>query len=222
MPYIYEVDRPVLDPLIAMLHDKIVLLSSGCFHCSAEDKAYLYLRHVALRVIRETALNAAEQYQGKRGTRYWLVVDHAGIALNIASELYDKVGRFYPYNDTIFELFPQCFMPIPAAAKLLDPEIDALIAAISKIAGPEGYNYDGAYGGLVNYSMTELVPRVIMSARGKQFCAYDIRKIVQFWLTTGRELYSGIARPYEDEQEKKNGPVAIYNLLIEWLKSRKQ
>lgn len=218
MPYILGSDKSVLDPLITALHDKVVLLSNNCF-CSLEDKAYLYLRHVAVRVIRETALNAAEQYQGKRGTRYWLVVDHAGIALNIASELYYKTSA---YMDTKFELFPQHFMPIPLAAQLLNSESDALISAISKIAGPEGYNYDGAYGGLVNYSMTELTPRVIMSTRGDSFCTYDVRKMIQFWVNVSRELYSGIARPYEDEQEKKNGKVAIYDHILERLSSKKQ
>jgi len=83
MPYIPDKEKPGFNVLINALQAKVLALSAF----TDRKNIIGYMRHVALRVLEETALNAAEQYQGKRGTRYWLIVDHAGVVNNIAHEL---------------------------------------------------------------------------------------------------------------------------------------
>ena len=217
MPYIPEPDRPRLMPLILALKEKVLfLVTHGAL---AEQKLWGYLRHVAMRVLGETALNAAEQYQGKRGMRYWLVVDQAGIAMNIAFELYDRVISKKPGGAPIWFQIPMVagmLPPVPEDAEELNPAIDALVAEIAKISGPKdvtgGYDYDGAYCGMDNYSMTELAPRVFMDFFGT-FTWMEVEDLVKFWLMMIPELYT-IARKYENEQWEKSGDVEVYKLLF--------
>ncbi len=224
MPYVPPKDRQLLMPLILRLKEKMLFLverSRGGDH-----KLWGYLRHVAMRVLEETALNAAEQYQGKRGRRYWLVVDQAGIAMNIAFELYDRVLSKKPGGAPIWFSSPMVAGLLPAVpedAKELNLEIDALVAEISKISGPKditgGYDYDGAYCGMDNYSMTELAPRVFMdfACEAKLTLTWmGVEDLVKFWFMMMPEFYV-LARSYEDEQIGKNGDVEVYQLMLDRL-----
>lgn len=223
MPYIPPKDKPTLDALIENIRVKTVTLAN------AQEKmttaAWGYMRHIAKRVLVETALNAAKQYQGKRGTRYWLVVDHAGIASNIAFELFDRVLSRNPDSAKRFDfrpLRPEGMPEIPADAFLLNPEIDALAQEIARISGPEGYSYDGAYCGMDNYSLTELLPRILLSVKVANSVSLDwqdIEALIRFWLAIKNELYADIARQYEDEQIVKNGDVEVYRILFEHLQA---
>lgn len=228
MPYVPEKDRRDLERLIAPLHDKILYLAKqDSASCGVECGAWGYMRHVAIRVLTESGLNAAEQYQGKRGMRYWLIVDQAGIALNIAFELFDRVyaecGETMMTENVVLEPKPEEY-PLPDDTRELDREIDALLSQIAENAGPKGYNYDGAYCGLVNYSMTELMPRVLKGVRDAQNSRFgwgDAKEIIEFWIDVARELYNPlVARPYEDAQRRpdKNGDVRVYGEMLEWIK----
>ncbi len=223
MPYIVGKDKLRLDPLIENIRAKVVMLADG--HEEMVAAAWGYMRYIARRVLVETALNAAEQYQGKRGTRYWLVVDHAGIASNIALELFDRV---LSRNSGVAERFdfrplkPEDMPQIPVDAFSLDPETDALIQEIARISGPDGYNYDGAYCGMDNYSLTELLPRILLSVKEANSVSLDwsdIETLIRFWLAIKKELYTDIARQYEDEQIEKNGDVEVYRIVLEHLRS---
>lgn len=223
MPYISQKDRTSLDVLIENLRARAVTLARS--HRGMTKATWGYMRYIALRVLVATSLNAAEQYQGKRGIRYWLVVDQAGIASNIAFELFDRrVSSDVAERFDFRPLRPQQMPNVPSGAILLNPDIDALVREISRISSPDGYNYDGAYCGLVNYSMTELLPRILLSAKDANSVPLDIQDIIaliRFWLAIARELYVGIARQYEDEQIVKNGDVKIYHILLEHLQAAK-
>ena len=213
MPYITLKDRSGLDPLIEKLREKVLDFPEG-------TAVSISMRYIAERVLIEGSLNAAEQYQGKRATRYWLLVNHAGIALNIAFELWDRVfSKVDPASLQWFEALFVPLDPIPShdVSQILGSDVDALIAKIKKLAGPFGYNYDCAYCGLVNYAMTELMPRIMMDAcdsGGDDFVAEDVEDMMFFWFGLARTLYTEIARPYEDEQIAKNSDVSVYNLLL--------
>lgn len=224
MPYVPPKDRTRLMPLILRLKDKMLFLverSRG-----DERELWGYLRHVAMRVLEETALNAAEQYQGKRGRRYWLVVDQAGITMNIAFELYDRVLSKKPGGAPIWFNMPMVTGLLPAVpedAGELNLAIDALVGEISNISGPKditgGYDYDGAYCGMDNYSMTELAPRAFMDL----FCEakltltwMGVEDFMRFWLMMMPEFYA-LARIYEDEQIEKSGDVEVYKMMLERL-----
>ena len=221
MPYVPPKDRLRLMPLILTLKEKMLFLverSSG-----DQQKLLGYLRHAATRVLVETALNAAEQYQGKRGMRYWLVVDQAGIVMNIAFELYDRVLSKKPNVVPVWFQIPMVagmLPPVPEDAEELNPAIDALVAEIAKISGPKdatgGYDYDGAYCGMDNYSMTELAPRVFMDfldETKRSLVWTEVKDLVGFWFMMIPEFYT-LARKYEDEQIEKSGDVEVYELLF--------
>ena len=221
MPYVPSKDRPRLAPLILALKEKTLALVERTRR--NERNLWGYLRHVAMRVLEETALNAAEQYQGKRGRRYWLVVDQAGICMNIAFELYDRVLSKKPDGARTWFDIPMvagALPSVPEDASELNPAIDALIAEISAISGPKGltggYDYDGAYCGMDNFSMTELAPRVLMELLDemkRSFTWRDVEDIVKFWLRMVPEFYV-LARKYENEQIEKSGDVEVYKLLF--------
>ncbi len=226
MPYLVPNDKAELNPLIENLRAKVVTLSNA--HNNMVEISWGYKRYIARKVLVDTALNAAEQYQGKRATRYWLLVDHAGIALNIGFELYRRVLVHKPggVSQSALTFFEPLDMPdIPEGAQELDAEIDALVREIAKIGGPGGYNYDGAYCGLDNYSLTELLPKILLSVLEANSVNIDwdhIVALVLFWLTMALELYTDVAHPYEDEQIKKNGDVDIYDLLLSRLPAAKK
>lgn len=225
MPYVPQKDRTRLMPLILALKEKMLFLVE---RSRGDDRTlWGYLRYVAMRVLEETALNAAEQYQDKRGRRYWLVVDQAGIVMNIAFELYDRVFSKKPDGACIWLPIPMVAIgmlpPIPEDASELNVAVDALVVEIACISGPKsktgGYDYDGAYCGMDNYSMTELAPRVFMDLfceAGLKFTWTDVENFIRFWFMMIPEFYA-LARAYEDEQIVKSGDVEVYQLMLERL-----
>lgn len=91
----------------------------------------------------------------------------------------------------------------------LDPLIQPLVDAIADLSRES----DGAFAGLLNYSMTELAVRVL----AKRFGA------LRYWLiatTTGvfhnaaDEFYRRIGHAYEDEQITKHGDLKSYHELL--------
>lgn len=224
MPYVSLNDRARLDPLIAALHEKIMLLFSRMDTTDGiENAAWGYMHYVAARVLNESGLNAAGQYRADRRMRYFLIKDQAGIALNIACELFDRMREFGVIQESesaVFDLRRAGHEEAPDGAAELNREIDELLMRIAALAGPFGSNYDGAYGGLVNYSMTELMPRVLKNVRNAQnerFEPFDVIMLIEFWLEVAMRLYRSVARPYEDAQKKKNGDVKAYGDILEWL-----
>lgn len=224
MPYILEKDKQILDPLIAKLREQILSLTVEWENRDAAENAlWGYMFYTAKRVLKETPLNAAEQYQNRRGVRYWQIADQAGLVLNIVFELMDAVfskfaiqGKRQPLYASVSEETQD----IPPDSHFLNPAIDELILVIKQISGPEGYNFVGVYKGQVNYSMTELMPRVLMAFRkidNGRIDTTDVESLMQFWMDVARDLYFEIARPYEDEQKAKNGDVKIYGEMLEWL-----
>lgn len=224
MPYVPQKDSSRLMPLILALKEKVLFLIER--RRGGEKELWGYLKHAAIRVLEETALNAAEQYQGKRGRRYWLVVDQQGICMNIAYELYDRVLSKKPGGAQRFFPIPMVAGDLPTApedAEELNLAIGALVAEISAISGPKdltgGYDYDGAYNGMDNFSLTELAPRVLMDFMidkdfGHPFLSWEnVEHLLMFWLALMPELYAS-ARRYEDEQIKKNGDVEVYGLML--------
>jgi len=224
VPYVPQKDSSRLMPLILALKEKVLFLIER--RRGGEKELWGYLKHAAIRVLEETALNAAEQYQGKRGRRYWLVVDQQGICMNIAYELYDRVLSKKPGGAQRFFPIPMVAGDLPTApedAEELNLAIGALVAEISAISGPKdltgGYDYDGAYNGMDNFSLTELAPRVLMDFMidkdfGHPFLSWEnVEHLLMFWLALMPELYAS-ARRYEDEQIKKNGDVEVYGLML--------
>lgn len=226
MPYVSLNDRACLDPLVAALHEKIMLLCSRRDTADGiENTAWGYMHFVAAKALKESGLDAALQYRGERRMRYFLIRDQAGIALNIACELFDRMSAFgiiEKNENVLFDLRRIGNDTItPDDAGELDSEVGELLRRIAVNAGPQGYNYDGAYGGLVNYSMTELMPRVLKSVRdaqGDRFESFDIILLVEFWLDVAWRLYCSVARSYEDAQKEKNGDVRVYGDVFRWLR----
>ena len=96
--------------------------------------------------------------------------------------------------------------------KNLDPHIDALAEAI--VAESKKENYEAAFSGLLNYSVTRLALKIIKLQFGK----------IRYWIVatmTGTfkniadEFYRRLASPYEDKQIKINGDVDLYKEMIE-------
>ena len=225
MPYIEPHAKEAINPHIMNLHKKILerVEKSKRPDCIA----WPYMRYVAMKVVEETGLNAAEQYKGRRAMRYFLIADQSGIILNIIFELLDEVYSKMPEQPDggVVNLpvgIEAATYPLPEdVSLLLDPDIQKLLDVIAEIAGPTGYNYPEAYKGLVNYSMSELMPRVLKSAYdtiSKKFCWPDVLMLMEFWIDVAREFYNPkIARPYEDAQKRKFGNVKIFQDMLQWL-----
>ena len=128
MPYITLKDRSGLDPLIEKLQKKVLDFPE-------ETAVSISMRYIAERVLIDGSLDAAEQYQGKRATRYWLLVNHAGIALNIAFELWDRV--FSKIDPDSLQWFEALFVPLDLisshdVSQVLGSDVDALVAKIKE------------------------------------------------------------------------------------------
>ena len=94
----------------------------------------------------------------------------------------------------------------------LNPLIDKLADELVKVH--KKYKYDGAFSGLLNYTITRLSLNIVKNAFGH----------LRYWLVamlTGTmhnaadEFYRRIASKYEDKQMKKSGDVDIYKEFIE-------
>lgn len=82
----------------------------------------------------------------------------------------------------------------------LDRHINELAAAITKTATK--YGYDGAFAGLLNYSVTTLALKVSPARR-----YWSIALISGVFHNIADEFYRKFATPYEEEQIKRNGDV---------------
>lgn len=82
----------------------------------------------------------------------------------------------------------------------LDQHINALAAEINAVA--KEYNYDGAFAGLLNYSVTRLGLAVMPVKR-----YWTIAMLSGVFHNVADEFYRRLASPYENEQIKKNGDV---------------
>lgn len=98
---------------------------------------------------------------------------------------------------------------------VLDPLIDALAERIGAIH--KSYGYDGAFLGLVNYSVTRLVTKILLDNfdRPRYWHSPAIRGVLQ---DIGDELYRRVFVPYEDHQIAKNGDVPEYLELLKRIK----
>lgn len=98
---------------------------------------------------------------------------------------------------------------------LLDPHIEALADEIIKAA--KEYGYDGAFAGLVNYSVTRIFCRILISLFGR--LRYWHSPIVRGTCQDiGDEFYRRVMIPYEEVQIVKNGGVPEYQTLIKGIK----
>ena len=100
----------------------------------------------------------------------------------------------------------------PKDRKKFDPLIDQLALRIIKEA--QGYNYDGAFAGLLNYTCTRIALRVVRLQFGKM--RYWLIAMVSGVLKNiADEFYERIAVPYEKKQIIKNGDVDLYKEYVE-------
>lgn len=82
----------------------------------------------------------------------------------------------------------------------LDTEINALAEKIKKVHAK--YGYDGAFAGLLNYSVTRLALLIIPARR-----YWTIALLTGVFKNIADEFYRRYGVPYEDEQIKGNGDV---------------
>ncbi len=226
MPYIKPVDKPFLDPHIQALRAVTV--------AAAKEKpdhiavALAHLRLTGIQLVREAALDATEHFQGKRGTRYWILGINDGVLMQVGRELKRRKKLPAPSTSQVHEFEHLCrtlpAVPAPGIAGI-DPLIRALVAEIRNIA--ERHNYDGAFAGLCNYTLTALGPRVLMDlfprethiAPGakRRLKQALLQKLVYFWWDTAQVFYDTYAAPYEDQQIVANGDVVVYEEIDRWL-----
>ena len=96
---------------------------------------------------------------------------------------------------------------VPKDRDKLDPLIDELAERIVKEA--KGYEYDGAFAGLLNYTCTRLALKVVRLEFGKM--RYWILAIVTgVFKNIADEFYRRLGVPYEDKQIEKSGDVDLY------------
>jgi len=97
----------------------------------------------------------------------------------------------------------------------LDPEINALAEKIVKVH--KEYGYDGAFAGLLNYSVTRVICLILLKAfeRPRYFHSPLIRGTLK---DIGDELYRRVFVEYEEIQTEKNGDVPEYTELRKLLK----
>lgn len=89
----------------------------------------------------------------------------------------------------------------------LDPIINELAARIGAIH--RSYGYDGAFLGLVNYSVTRLITKILLDNfdRPRYWHSPALRGVLQ---DIGDELYRRVFVDYEDIQIETNGDVPEY------------
>lgn len=229
MPYIEKKAEERLSPFINKLCDKVIELLSLAKASGKENQDLFvlivgYMREIAKWVLVETSLNAVRQYQGERKIRYWIIKDIPGIIVNVMDELRDRIMVFNPspYNIEILLAHHGDLKeyPVPADAGLLFRDTEELINMISQIGSPVEYNYDGAYGGLVNNALTTLMPRILIEfsrLSGQKFDWGMLSFLLIFWWHVKNEFYEQNARPYENAQISKNGDVEIYKDVLDLL-----
>jgi len=97
---------------------------------------------------------------------------------------------------------------------ILDPLINKLSDEIVKLS--KEYNYDGAFAGLLNYSITSLAMRIV----NKQFGGlryWQIAILTGTFHNIADEFYRMVAVPYENIQINKSGNVEEYVTCLDKL-----
>ena len=91
--------------------------------------------------------------------------------------------------------------------KKLDPLIDKLAEQI--VLESKKYDYDAAFGGLLNYAYTCLALKVVRLRFGKMRY-WLIAVLTGVFKNVADEFYRRVGAPYEDLQIKRNGDVDLY------------
>jgi len=95
----------------------------------------------------------------------------------------------------------------PKDREKLDPLIDQLAERIVQEA--KGYDYDGAFAGLLNYTCTRLALKVIRLQFGKMRY-WILATVTGTFKNVADEFYRRLGVPYEDKQIEKSGDVDLY------------
>jgi hypothetical protein len=82
------------------------------------------------------------------------------------------------------------------------PALDTAIDELARAIRDKAAEHDGAFEGLLNYSMTRLTLGVIPSRRYQ-----SIARVTGVLENVKQEFYRRYAVPYEDEQIEKSGDV---------------
>lgn len=216
-------DRAVLDPLIENVRRKTRTLITSARE-PADTPLDGYMRHIAERVLIGASRGAAEQYGAGQVVQHLLIINYAGIAITIAFELWDQIlCNLGPDKASpVIEFYPM--VPAPESASLLNEDIDALVAKITECAVRAEHNDIGTFGDFISYSLVELMPLIVLDYLDDAdnggisgFGRDDIVSLILFWFNIARTMYTEIARPYIDEQIKKNGNPEIYHRILEQL-----
>lgn len=234
MPYIKERDKKTLEPYIAELEKAAVCKivadvgrNKQNTHVFPHQCVAVCFEHIALELLEGLAFKSAAQAGDYRMWRYKLLAKTRAIIGDVLFELKDRIlsKSPIPYNFEIslaqgLRLTPSDhreFWPPPPG---LSFAIQQLQVAIGKITGKDGHNDPDSFLGLGNYSLTTLMPRILMGVYKefhKPFGWNAAFFLAQFWWSLYNEFYIRRTRPYEDEQIEKNGDVEIYGRMLELL-----
>jgi len=248
MPYIAQKDRQVLFPIIEKLKDQMVSLCrfredvfgysryaalkviKQCTFRAAQQymkkEGYRYWSIVAMTGV---TMNIAQELHDRVIRKFHKLNGNKSIEFDYhpmkwRSEQESPSG----IDKALIEMGAgSALLTFPRDVSKLD-ELDELLTDLGnkisfltapKEENPDGYDYDMAFAGFLNYSFTELVPAVCVGysmkiQRSTSLILDEDEEIVRFWLAINNELYATVARPYEDEQIKKSGDVIIYKKLL--------
>lgn len=231
MPYVPPTDRESLEPFIERLAtlaaDEIIFQikknkeDSCVFPRTSMAACFGY---IAITILRETSLNSAKQQGEERKLRYKLIAKQSAVVVNVLSELHDRVLALSPtpynFEVSLSGLHLSDYYHLEFGISPLDLATDDLVYAVTKTMGLDYHNDPDAFMGLCNYSLTELMPRILLKVYAKfqkPFGWNDVLFLLQFWWAFYKKFYAVTARPYENEQIKKNGDVEIYRRMLELL-----
>ncbi|MDP3710175.1 MAG: hypothetical protein Q8R29_00415 [bacterium] len=236
MPYVRKADKEFLDPFIACLkHVAATAIIKNIEKSKNDTRLFSHkcisvcFGYIAEKVLIEVALNSAKQSGDEHKLRYKLLAKVSGTVINILSELHDRVLKLSPtpYN---FEVsLSQGLSWSDSDRKEFEISlelnlcIENLVNAITYMMGKGYYGDRDAFMGICNYSFTVLMPATLISVYKKFQKPFDWNAVLflaQFWWVFYKEFYSKVARPYEDEQIKKNGDVEIYERMLKLLETK--
>jgi hypothetical protein len=105
----------------------------------------------------------------------------------------------------------------PPHRKNLDPLIDELAGRI--VSAAEGYGYDGAFAGFLNYACTRLALEVARRQFGP-LRYWLIAMITGTFKNMADEFYRRVAAPYEDKQMAKSGDLDVFADYLKEIETR--
>lgn len=100
--------------------------------------------------------------------------------------------------------------------KNLDPAIDELARRIVLRAKKD--KNDGAFAGLLNYSITRLTLKVARTLFGRMRY-WVIATVTGVLKNVSQEFYRRVAAPYEDKKIKEHGDVDLYEEFTKEIES---